>query len=410
MPPAVLKEWRTAYGLTDMTEDEMSLIYGAIEEFLYVKKADPEVAGINAHKFLEGAEKLGLNGDYLPRNAKDCEGYAVCSFGCPSGAKQSTNVSYIPEAIKRGAELYADCKVERILTENGRAVGVEGRFINHETGETGPKIRVDAKVVVLSCGTIGTPLLLMKNRLANSSGEVGKNYRLHPATQVIPIFDERIDPYKGISQSAWVHDFIGEGISLETSVLPPDMLAAIVPQVSSRHAESMLLYPHAGLFAAMLRDNSSGRIMTHSKKGFSILYQINRDDVRRMKLGNILVSEMAFAAGAKKVYTLIRGHTELRGLKDLNRLKGDKVSARHFLNMSGWHPLGACRMGGDPAWSVVKQTGETWDVENLYVSDASTFPTALGVNPQLTIMALSVRCAGFIDDRLEQMAHKSPMS
>ncbi len=70
--------------------------------------------------------------------------------------------------------------------------------------------------------------------------------------------------------------------------------------------------------------------------------------------------------------------------------------------------MGTCRMGGDSAWSVVKHTGETWDIENLFISDASTFPTALGVNPQLTIMALSLRCAGFIDERLEQMSHNGP--
>ncbi len=322
IPSKVLKEWRTAYGLIDMAEDEISLYYGAVEEFLYVKKADPEVAGNNARKFIEGAKALGLDGDYLPRNAKDCEGYGVCSFGCPTGAKQSTNVSYIPEAVKRGADVYADCRVDRILTENGRAVGVEGRFINHETNETGPGFRVDAKVVVLACGTIGTPLLMMKNRLANSSGELGRNYRLHPVTQIIPVFDERIDPSKGISQSAWVHDFIDDGISLETSVLPPDMLAMAMPAVSSRHAEIMSLYPYTGLFGAMLRDTSSGRILQHSGKGFTILYQVSKEDVRRMKLANILVSEMAFAAGAKSVLTYIQGHTELRGLKDLQSPQG----------------------------------------------------------------------------------------
>ncbi len=400
VPPGVLKEWQTGYGLHEINAEEMSLYYNAVEEFLFVKKADPEVAGKNAAKFVEGAKKLGMDADYLPRNAKDCEGYGVCSFGCPSGAKQSTNVSYIPEAVKRGAEVYADCKVHTILTQNGRATGLEARFIKNDTGEKGPELRVNAQVVVLSGGTIGTPLLLMKNRLANSSRQVGKHYRMHPCSVAVPIYDEQINPTKGISQSAWVHDFLSEGLSLETTVLSPDMLAMSIPSVSDRHAAIMSQFPHSGLVGAMVKDTSSGRIIPRPGGQFAILYQINREDLRRMQLGNILISEIAFAAGAKKVYTYIAGHTELRGQKDLERLRGSKIGPMDYLALSAWHPMGTCRMGSDPSWSVVDHTGETWDVKDLFISDASTFPTALGVNPQLTIMAQALRIAGHIDESL----------
>lgn len=400
IPRHVLQEWRVGNGLKEIDPEEMSLYYAAIEEFLFVKKADPEVAGNNARKFLEGASKLGLQGGYLPRNAKDCEGYGVCSFGCPSGAKQSMNVSYIPEAVKKGADVYADCKVTRVLTENGRAVGVEGFFKKHDTRQKGPAVSVSAKVVVLAGGTIGTPLLLMRNKLANSSGEVGWNYRLHPVTQVVPIFEERIDPHKGISQSAWVDEFLAERISLETTVLPPDMLAMAVPAACDNHSDVMSLYPYTGLIGCMLRETSKGRIVPGLKHGFYIFYQINWEDVRRMKLANVIASEIAFAAGAKRVLTFMAGHNELTSLQDLKRLKSEKVSSRQFMALSGWHPMGTCRMGDDPESSVVRHTGETWDVENLFISDASVFPTSIGVNPQLTIMAFSLRCAGFVDEKL----------
>jgi choline dehydrogenase-like flavoprotein len=97
---------------------------------------------------------------------------------------------------------------------------------------------------------------------------------------------------------------------------------------------------------------------------------------------------------------MIAGHSRLDGPADVKRLKDSKVRARQYFAMSGWHPMGTCRMGGDPETSVVRDTGETWEVGNLFISDASVFPTALGVNPQLTIMALSMRCAGFIEERL----------
>ncbi len=400
IPPAVLKEWQTAYGLYDINAEEMSLYYNAVEEFLFVKKADPEVAGKNAAKFIEGAKKLGMDADYLPRNAKDCEGYGVCSFGCPTGSKQSTNVSYIPEAVKRGAEVYADCKVKKVITENGKATGVEAQFIKADTGQAGPRLRVNAKVIVLSGGTVGTPLLLMGSRLANSSKQVGKNLRIHPCSTVTPVYDEEITPMKGISQSAWVHDFLSEGLSLETTVLPPDMLAMTMPAVSDRHAAIMSDFSHSGLFAAMVKDTTRGRLIPRPGGQFALFYQINREDLRRMQLGNILISEIAFAAGAKKVFTFIAGHTELRGRKDVERLRESRIGAMDYLALSAWHPMGTCRMGSDPSWSVVNHTGETWDVPNLFISDASTFPTALGVNPQLTIMVQALRIAGHIDERL----------
>ncbi|MHB8894460.1 MAG: FAD-dependent oxidoreductase [Candidatus Geothermincolia bacterium] len=400
MPPDVLETWRADYGVDNLMYDELSLYYQAVEEFIYVSRSEPSVAGHNAQKFIDGARSLGLDADYLPRNAKDCEGFGVCCFGCPSGAKQSTNVSYIPEAIMKGAEVYADCKVEKVLQSDGRATGVTARFVDHETGFQGPRLTAHGKVVVLACGAIGTPMLLFHNKLANSSGQVGRNYRMHPVTQVVPIFDERTDPHRGVSQSAWVHDFLDQGISLETTVLPPDMLSMTIPHAAGKHAEIMSQYPYSGLFGVMIKDSSSGRIIPRPGGGSTILYQIGRKDLDAMAFGNVVAAEIAFAAGAERVITMIAGHDELTGMADVERLRNSRIKARQYYAMSGWHPMGTCRMGGEAASSVVRPTCETWDVDNLFICDASIFPTALGVNPQLTIMALSMRCAGFIDEKL----------
>jgi choline dehydrogenase-like flavoprotein len=76
--------------------------------------------------------------------------------------------------------------------------------------------------------------------------------------------------------------------------------------------------------------------------------------------------------------------------------------------VSAYHPLGTCRMGSDPEQSVTRHTGETWEVENLFICDGSIVPTSLGVNPQMTIFALAMRCAGFVDDRLEELSGRKP--
>jgi choline dehydrogenase-like flavoprotein len=89
------------------------------------------------------------------------------------------------------------------------------------------------------------------------------------------------------------------------------------------------------------------------------------------------------------------------GPRDLSRLVHTRIRPTDIYGLSAYHPMGTCRMGGDPDWSVVRPTGEAWEVEDLYVCDASILPTSLGVNPQLTVMALATRIAGCIDDRLE---------
>jgi choline dehydrogenase-like flavoprotein len=96
----------------------------------------------------------------------------------------------------------------------------------------------------------------------------------------------------------------------------------------------------------------------------------------------------------------VAGHYELSSPRDLKALEQTKMKAMDLYAMSAYHPLGTCRMGNDPEWSVVRHTGESWDVEDLYICDGSVLPISPGVNPQLTIMAQAMRCAGFIDDRL----------
>src|SRR5665647_479907 len=103
----------------------------------------------------------------LARNAKECEGYGVCCFGCPSDAKQSANVSYIPDAVKAGCEVYPGCTVDEVVVRGGRAVGVKGRFPDTERDVHGPGIEVEADVVVLAAGTLHTPRMLLVQGLCN---------------------------------------------------------------------------------------------------------------------------------------------------------------------------------------------------------------------------------------------------
>lgn len=400
----ILKKWHLTHGLEDITEDELNLLYAHLEEYLFVKRADPEVAGKVATTFLQGAEKLGLSCGWLPRNAKECEGYGSCVFGCPSGSKQSVDVSFVPDAVNFGADLYTSCHADKIKVNNGQAAGVTGYFVDpHTEKPMGYKIDIDAKVVVLAAGAVCSPYFLLKQGLANSSGQVGKNLEIHPAAQTISLMDEPMGPPKGIPQSSYVDEFKAEGIMLEGGTVPPDIHALALPFIGKPNAETMTSYPNMGIFGGMVSDTDSwGRVLNLPRPGYrpTMFYMLRGKDVEKAKGATVLMSEIWFAAGAKRVLTPIAGHYELSGHRDLVRLERSKVRASDFYAMTAYHPLGTCRMGGDPEWSVVRHTCESWDVADLYICDGSVLPSSPGVNPQLTIMAIAIRCAGFIDERL----------
>lgn len=400
----VLKKWQMSHGLREITEEELNLIYSHLEEYLFVKRADPEVAGKVARTFLAGAEKLGLSCGWLPRNAKECEGFGSCVFGCPSGSKQSVDVSFIPDAVAFGADVYTHCRAERILVRDGRAVGLSASFLDPGSGKpNGRSLVVESRVVVLSAGAVYTPFLLLRQGLANSSGQVGRNLQIHPAVQAVALFDEVLGPPRGIPQACYVDEFQGEGIMLEGGTVPPEVHALALPFAGRRHVSLMEKYPNMGIFGGMVSESDSrGRVVDLRRPGGrpTMLYTLRGRDVEKAKAAVTLMAEIWFAAGARRVFTPIAGHYELRGPADLRRLERSRVRASDFYGMSAYHPLGTCRMGDDPEWSVVRHTGETWDVENLFICDGSILPSSPGVNPQLTIMAMAMRIAGFIDEKL----------
>jgi choline dehydrogenase-like flavoprotein len=397
----ILKRWHLEFGLYDLAETELNLLYAALEEYLFVKRADPEVIGRNARLFLDTAWRLGYSGGYLPRNAKDCEGYGVCVFGCPSGAKQSANVSFVPDAVKAGADVYTNCRVERVLARGGRAVGVKGYFLDPGTGKRLGGMEVEARAVVLAGGALQTPNLLLRNRLCNGSGQVGRNFSLHPCIGVTGLLEEELGNPKGIPQSTYVDEFAPDGITLEGGTVPPEVFAFSLPWGGRRHARAMLDYPRTGIFGAMVSEHDSqGRVVpgAHPARPLAF-YRMGAGDIERLKRAAVLLAEIWFKAGAKRVETVFHGFKEM-GPRDLSRLTHTRIRPSDIYGLSAYHPMGTCRMGADPEWSVVGPSGETWEVENLFISDASILPTSLGVNPQLTIMALATRIAGFIDDRL----------
>jgi len=353
------------------------------------------IAGIIAR----GAEHLGLGHQPLSRNAPDCDGQGICCFGCPTGAKRSTDVSYIPAALGKGAQLITGARVDFVDIVAGRARGVTAAVGNPDLGEKRPIIRVKADAVIVAGGTLMTPLLLERSKACLSSGMLGKNLSIHPATKVMALFDEPVEQWKGIPQSYTIDHYAEEGLLFEGGSLPFDVAALGVLWTGPRFMELMEKYPYLATFGFMIQEKSRGSVRRGPNGRPLIFYRLNEEDTRRMQRGVEIFCDVFQSAGARKVFPFVAGHDEVSTKDELARLRASRIGAGD-MDMAAFHPLGTCRIGTDPARSCLGPDHEAHDVEGLFVSDGSAIPSSLGVNPQMTIMAMALRTAEIVDARL----------
>jgi choline dehydrogenase-like flavoprotein len=358
-PDRILNRWQQDLGI------ELDEHYAQVEREIHVRRVTEDIAGRNALIAKRGAEALGWSGRFLDRNAKNCVGSGVCAFGCPTGAKQHTGETYMRWARDAGAQIHTRTRAKRILIRDGHAHGVET-----SDGRT-----LTADRVIVSAGTIHTPALLAASGIRHP--ELGRNLSIHPATAAWAVMDEDVDMVRGVPQSYCVDEFADEGLMFEGVAGPPDYLAMAVPFAGDRHRELMLRYRQIAQFGLMVSDTSRGRV-----KRKLIRYDLNKTDTATIKRGIERLAELLFAAGAKAVYVPVAGVGELRDLAPLKRARITPAK----LKLMAFHPLGTARAG-----AVLDADLKVAGTENLFVSDGSAVPSALGVNPQLTIMALATR-------------------
>jgi choline dehydrogenase-like flavoprotein len=372
-PAPVLERWATEFGL-ELDEASLRPCFERVERALSVAEVTPELAGANAAVARRGAERLGWSHGYLRRNARGCVGSGVCAFGCPTSAKQHTGITYIPRATAAGARILTGCDVRRVLSERGRVRGVTARVAR------GRAVEVRAATVVLACGTIHTPLLLERSGLPDPSGQRGRNLSLHPATAAFALMDDVVDMARGVPQSFYVDEFAAEGIMFEGVAGPPAYAAMSLPLTGRRHREAMARYRRLAQFGLMVSDTSRGRVRSLAGRPV-IRYDLCRQDLQKFRAGLARLRELFGAAGAREVYLPLSAGVE------------PERARRADLKLMAFHPLGTARADARRTHGVTDGELAVHGVGGLYVSDGSVVPSALGVNPQLTIMALATRMA-----------------
>jgi choline dehydrogenase-like flavoprotein len=400
LPTATAQAWADAVGRPQLAA-ELADAYDAVEARLGVAPA--KAHNRNNAVIADGCAALGWEARAIPRNAA-CErdGCGYCGFGCAYGTKQSTAVTYLRDAVAAGARVYARTRAERVRIEapstgSGRAVtrGVDA------VGADGRTLAFDAPLVVVAAGALRTPGILARSGVR--SPHLGKHLHLHPTTALSAEFDAPVDPWLGPMQTALCDRFSaledGFGATIEAAPSHPGLMALGLPWSGrDAHASEMSGARNRAILIALTRDRGEGSVGLDERA--DVTYRLAPDDARRMATGLAGAARIAFAAGALSVATLHAEPLRLTaaeatpaGLDAFAAELARRAAARAPVALFSAHQMGTARMGPSAGGGVIDPDGRVYGVEGLLVADASAFPSASGVNPMLTIMALAHRAA-----------------
>ena len=399
-PDDVVDVWTKERGLTSLTPTSLEPAFEDAERSSHVEDVPISMRSRSTQLFGIGAEKQGRPLKSMRRNTRGCKGLSRCNFGCPEGAKMSVDLTYLPRAMACGAQIWSDCRVDTIITKDSRAIGVRGRVLNGSgrlwRRDEGGKLEVRAKRVIIAAGSYHTPLILMRSGIGRRSGQVGRNMTLHPGFRMFARFDEVVHGWKGALQSAYSDHYEEEGFTLMSLFIPAGVIAATMhgfgPSLTKRAKD----IPNMCVFGGIIHDEGGGVVRRGPTREPVVTYSMSKQNRATIPKVIRAMGETFLDAGARELFPPILGQPGVDA-DGFRKIDFDRVPAMR-IECSSQHPLGSCRMAASPDQGVVDAWGATWDVDNLYLADGSVVPTSLGVNPQLTIMALATRIAWHLRD------------
>jgi choline dehydrogenase-like flavoprotein len=402
-PEFVFDEWCTRFDLAETTRADLDPHFDAVGEFLGIASTPDDVQGKRNLLFRDGCKVLGYSSEPIARNVRGCRGSGECFTGCRARAKQSMDISYIPEAIKLGARVLTSVQVQRVMGIGRRVWGVEGQVVEPFTLRPSHRIKLNARFVVLAAGCVGTPVLLQKSGdMANRSRQVGRNLQFHPGAAVAGVFPEPIDPLFGGTQSYHSLEFLREGFKLETMWTAPAALAVRTPGFGHDLLKRFAEFPRTAVWDAISSTHGSlGSVKARfDSMNPAIRWRLDPEDAQIMMRSVATLARIFFAAGAEKVMPGIHGLAdEIHSPEEAEALSHHRVSPTDLVTASS-HVFCTTRMHGNPEQGVVDEMGRCHDFDNLYIADTGIFPRCPSVNPMFTAMALARRQALAIRDRI----------
>ncbi|NUK02148.1 GMC family oxidoreductase N-terminal domain-containing protein [Streptomyces lunaelactis] len=381
-PDHVLDRWRATFGF-GLAEGFPDLLDEA-ERTLRVATQPLDVLGNNGLLALAGAERLGWRAAPLRRNAPGCKGSCQCVVGCPTGAKQSVQLSVLPDACAAGARIVTGARVRAILVDSDRPGGPAVAGVRVRSADGG-ELEILAPLVVVAAGALQSPPLLRRSGLGSHPG-VGRNLSVHPATSVAGRFPQQVTAWEGVLQSAGIEELHSEGVLIEATATPPGMGSFVLPGLGRELRRELDDAGRLATLGAMIADRPSGRVRGRDRT--LIQYALDPRDAGRLMTAVRAMGQLLFAAGAEEVLTGVPTAPRARSLAELYLLLGE-VNARQ-LHLSAFHPTGTVAAGGDAQRFPADSEGRLRGVRGVLIADGSVLPGCPEVNPQLSIMAAAL--------------------
>lgn len=358
-----LDSWKDKTKISFFSQQGLAPYYQMAEKNLVMQEIPAEVRNGNAHIFKQGFEKNGHHWAPLKRAQRDCRFHEgndciTCLSGCQINSKQSSPVTSLKEAISLGAELESQFCVDYIAPKENE-VYVVG------TNRFGVTCRLRARALVLASGAIGNTRLLLNSGLGEVDTQIGQSFYTHPQYMMLGFYEQEIMAHKGPLQSLKSQDatFRANHYKLENVFAPPVAISMLIPGIGQRLMTAMDRYTHMACIEVATRDQNPG-VISVAKNGRPIIdkavYGVDLETVRK---GKETIRKIFNSTGAKEI-----------------------IDGRFGI---GLHLMGGLGLGTEPACSVVNPEFRLHKFKNIYAADSSVFPNAPGINPSLTIMALS---------------------
>ena len=386
IPPEELTRWNGSKLDAGLDEPRLAQAFLDARGLVGVRRPPSSHLQAGAQKFVDGVSALQLQGevDVVEANIADCPGSGYCNIGCPFGAKLSMLDKVLPDGQRLfgvdSLRVLPECRAERIETDGGRATAVVARLSN------GRKLRIRANTVVVSAGAIASSWLLMESRIAK--GRAGHGLRFNMASPITADFDDELHSYDGVQISHYFEPPNERGFVMETWFNPVVSQALNMPGWLDDHRNNMSRFRHLTAAGVLVGTHEPGRLDSALTGGVDIVYTPDKGDVKTLIEALKLLGRIYLAAGARRVMPSTFQFHEFTSEDQLDKLD-DYVEHSSYLSIGTGHPQGGNAISRDPKRGVVDESFRVHGFENLFVCDASVFPTAITVNPQLTVMALA---------------------